>query len=390
MPERKLHVLFVQNEIPHYRVPFFAGLAATSNIDLVVSISKVSRLRRYPGSLTLKELDKESFAAREERVFLRRFRLSTILYILRARPDVVIVGGSLLFLGSWCVDSLMFLLLKALTGLRIVYGSSTSEYANLKGFRKLLRVAATKWRFVYCDSFVTYGEAARSILMRKGIPDNRIFVAFNSLDTDKLAAIKRELENQGTSWKQELSQRLGINDYSKVILFLGRIRPEKKLDLLLRAFPLIKKREHNAILLIVGDSAREEWRLSLVGTHPNRDCIVFAAPTFDDREVAQYFLLSHVAVFPGWISLATQFAMCMGVPVVCAPAGNEKEYIRDGQNGYFFKTDDPIDLADKVSLALKNRLERAGEVSAALLREQYNLRSKIQGHLQAVYLAVAI
>jgi glycosyltransferase involved in cell wall biosynthesis len=121
----------------------------------------------------------------------------------------------------------------------------------------------------------------------------------------------------------------------RVVLFVGRLAPEKRLDRLIEAFARIHKFASDAVLVIVGDG-------------PQRDSL---------RELARETGISHKTVFAGrfegtellgWYRLASVFALASdyepygavvneallaGVPVVCAAAAGARVLIRPGHNG---------------------------------------------------------
>ncbi len=148
-----------------------------------------------------------------------------------------------------------------------------------------------------------------------------------------------------------------------VILYVGRVAPEKGLDLLLDAFANLRRSRPDARLLIVGRgpslghymaSARRRfpWRgVTFTGFVPDRRlpefyaaCDVFALPsTFETQ---------------GMVLLE---AMACGKPVVALDHGAIPEVVRNGENGYLAVPGDPRAFA----LGLDAALRAGGEMGGA-------------------------
>ncbi len=113
------------------------------------------------------------------------------------------------------------------------------------------------------------------------------------------------------------------------VIYLGRIAPEKNLDLAVRAFRELQKSQPNARFVWVGDGPSRE---KLAQEHPDFVfCGVQRGP-----EVARHFASGDLFVFP---SLSETFgnvtleAMASGLPTVAFDYGAAREYLRDGAHG---------------------------------------------------------
>lgn len=137
------------------------------------------------------------------------------------------------------------------------------------------------------------------------------------------------------------------------LLFFGRIFAYKGLDVLLAAFPLIKKRIPEVKLLIVGVGDLRSYTTQLTNL-PNVTVINRWIP---DDEVASYFREADVLVMPytdasqsGVIPIAYMFK----VPVVAARIGGLSEQVDDGKTGLLVSAGNILELANACVKLLSN------------------------------------
>lgn len=387
-----MKVLHVQREVPHYKKAFIQELSSSKGFSYTLALLSSSLGKKYAGALSAEEFKSAGINCVEIegkiiRLLNRRIEVYPALlgHIIRNRPDVILEGG-ISFFGSIYIDACIFYVLKWVARVRYTGGCSGSAMPDRGALYGLLRRIKHKLVFGYFDSYATYGEKSKDVLIACGVRERDIFVAYNSLDTTSLEAVRQDLLASERAWKDDLRQNLGIYENDKIILFLSRITPQKRLDLMIKAFPLIVRAEPAARLLIVGDGDARDYCISLAEKSAAADRIVFARGVYDDMKVAKFFLLSDVVVFPGWISLSTHFAMVMGKPFVCVPNGNEVEYALDKKNCFLFKAGDADDMAEKVITLLKDPALRfrCGEVSRELVATKANIDNKVAGYRRAI------
>jgi glycosyltransferase involved in cell wall biosynthesis len=126
-----------------------------------------------------------------------------------------------------------------------------------------------------------------------------------------------------------LRERWGADDGVPVALYVGRIAPEKNLDLAVRAFRTLQRQRPDARFVWVGDG-------------PSREGLQRANPDFvfcgvqRGPELARHFASGDVFVFPSHSETfgnVTLEAMASGVPTVAFDYGAAREHLRDGEHG---------------------------------------------------------
>lgn len=143
-----------------------------------------------------------------------------------------------------------------------------------------------------------------------------------------------------------------------ILVYVGRIAPEKKIDLLMEAFPRIRARSRHevALVLVGGGPALERLRgLGLEGVH-------FAGYRRGE-ELAAWYASADAFVFPSDTETFGQVvteALASGLPVVAPARGGVTDTVIPGETGFLFTPGDADELADRaVELADDAGLRRA-------------------------------
>lgn len=153
-----------------------------------------------------------------------------------------------------------------------------------------------------------------------------------------------------------------------VLLFVGRLRYYKGLDVLIRALPDIRAR-----LLVAGTGPMAgEWR-ALAGTVGVGDRVVWLGD-FADADLPLLYHLADLFVLPAShpseaFGLVQVEAMAAGLPVVCSEVGTGTSYVnQDGVTGRVVPAGQPGVLAGAINELLADPVLRARMSAAARAR----------------------
>jgi glycosyltransferase involved in cell wall biosynthesis len=170
-----------------------------------------------------------------------------------------------------------------------------------------------------------------------------------------------------------------------LVLYAGRIHPEKGLDLLAAAWTHPRARAALAgwKLMLVGpvDEAHggggERYRAALVERfRPAGDSVEWAGPWFgpDTEKLLALYRRARVFVYPSVAELGESFglapleAMAAGAPAVVSGLACFRDFLRDGENGVVFDhraADAPERLADALAALAGDPARRARLAAAA-------------------------
>jgi glycosyltransferase involved in cell wall biosynthesis len=293
--------------------------------------------------------------------------------------DVVVVEGRLSLIASLALLE---------SGLPVVWWTSLWRKDGTIGPQRGPLGFVTKRALGKADAIVTYGHAAAQAAVENGAPQDRVFVAPNSLDTPRLVDAESSWRADPPRLAEYLHDR-GV-DTRRAALFLGRLIPDKKLHLLIHAWARVVGRHvgDSPLLMIVGDGPE---RSSLVETARRlgiEDRIRFMGDVRDIRMVCPFILGARALVLPGAGGLAVNQAMTHGLPpVVGGGDGTERDVIEDGRNGFMVRSGDPEDLALRIEDLLFCTDERWSVFSRGAreaIERRANLDLMIQGLAGAV------
>lgn len=225
------------------------------------------------------------------------------------------------------------------------------------------------WLYRQADALVYPSEFARKLFPALNINIPHLVVS-NGVDT----SIFKKTGSEKFFVKYNLSHQ------NRHILFVGRLHPEKRIETLITAMPLILKKQSNARAIIVGGGHLENKLKQLTRNLGLDKEIIFSGQLSNEELVMAYnvcdvFVLPSLAELEGMVVLE---AMAVGKPIVIANAkGSASTYFVD-QNGFLFKPEDPEDLSEKIIILLKNDSlrEKMGEESLKKSQE-YDINQSV-------------
>jgi len=226
------------------------------------------------------------------------------------------------------------------------------------------------------DAHVYYTEDSFEIITTYGVEKEKIFVIYNSPDTNQLFETKKKLN----------SENVEIQLIPNRIIHVGRLVKWKRVDLLIKAVNILKNDFSEIELLIIGSGPEEDNLKDLTKRLSLNSNIKFIGAVYKSDMLAKYMISSAIYVLAGMGGLSINEAMAFGKPVICSVCdGTEKKLVRDGFNGYYFKEGDKYDLANKIKLLLSNQNEilRMGKNSETIIRDEINIDTVINGYIKA-------
>ena len=247
------------------------------------------------------------------------------------------------------------------------------------GIETMIRVVyvyLSKLSYNLPDAHVDYIEDAYEVFGSYGVSKDNIFIIQNSPDTDKLFEIRESLS----------SVEPILPECRHRLIHVGRLVEWKSVDLLIRAFARVKKEYRDAELLIVGYGPKEEELKELADQLHVESDVIFVGGVYDPKVLGQYLMSSTIYVLAGMGGLSINDAMSFGLPIICSVGdGTEKKLVKDEVNGKFFKENNEDDLVDKIFylFAHPQLLKQMGQNSTAIIRNEINIHTVINGYLNA-------
>lgn len=171
----------------------------------------------------------------------------------------------------------------------------------------------------------------------------------------------------------EIYQRYGIPKDKPIILYVGRVDPEKSLEVLMRAFFKVVKKVPDVELVVVGDGTARPKLEEMAEDKSLRERSHFLGRIVGDDlpkiyGVGTVFCITSTTETQ---SIVVMEAMASGLPVVAVRAGAIPELVRDDKNGYLCKAGASREVANRLSEILldKAKCKRMAKASLELIKK---------------------
>lgn len=192
-------------------------------------------------------------------------------------------------------------------------------------------------------------------------------------------------QQPGEEAKENLRKKYSLPS-DPIILYIGRLDKEKKVNILIESLQYIKKSQPFHVV-IEGKGQQMEYLQNLAKKLEIKNKISFIGYV-EEKELCTLYSISTIFVMPSTAelqSLVTMEAMCLGLPVIGAQAGALPYLIKPNKNGFLFEPDNPVDLAGKLQILLEDQelQKNMGQESLSLIKE-HDINNVIK-KMEAVY-----
>ena len=201
-----------------------------------------------------------------------------------------------------------------------------------------------------CDALVLYGDISREYFLNLGFPDERMFVARNTIDTRRIAA---ELA-PALAQKEQLLQQYPLGGRF-VFGYLGALVPRKRVECVVAAFNQVRALGVDAVLVIAGGGTARPQIDAAAEASPYRSDIILPGRVPVGEE-GGWFQLFDVFLSFAEGGLGILEAMAHGKVVVSTPERYpETELLADGHTA-LLSTDFAVEsFAARMAYAAGNR-----------------------------------
>ena len=141
---------------------------------------------------------------------------------------------------------------------------------------------------------------------------------------------------------KEIYEEYGIPKTKPIVLYVGRVDPEKSLDILMEAFIEVQKKVPDAHLVVVGDGTARPKLEAQIAKAGISDHAHFLGRVIGDN-LPQLYRTGTVFAITSKTetqSIVLMEAMASGLPCVAVDAGAIHELVKSNKNGYLCEADD--------------------------------------------------
>ena len=234
------------------------------------------------------------------------------------------------------------------------YHTNFDQYLNYYDLPLLIGPVNKYVKWFHSFSQLNFCPSRETLLQLQELGINNLEVCPNGVDQEFFSP---DFRNDQTR------QSLFAGDEGPILLYVGRIAPEKGLDVLLKAVKTLNHWGTSFKLILVGDGPSRE-KLEAMGI----DNVLFLGYK-TGRELQEIYASADLFVFPSTTETFGNVvleAMCSGLPVVAARAGGVKDNVIDMYNGMTFQPGDHLDMARAINMLIHDKTLLAQLVTNAL------------------------
>jgi len=197
------------------------------------------------------------------------------------------------------------------------------------------------------DGLFIYGDYACKIMKEKySFNAEKLYAIHNSLDYETQLKLRCEIKPSSVFAEH-------FKNDNPTIIFIGRLNPVKKLEMLIQAIADLKAKGENYNLVLVGDGPMRKSLESLTFNFNTQNSIWFYGACYDERKNAEFVYNADLCVAPGNIGLTSIHVLMFGCPAIShndfAYQMPEFEAIKEGKTGSFFERDNQESLNNAIS-----------------------------------------
>ncbi|WP_025162162.1 glycosyltransferase family 4 protein [Paraclostridium bifermentans] len=373
-----MKLLFIHNTIPDYRIPFFKKLSQKIDITYIFTDINLSN-KVYQTNVDfekIKDLDMKILPKG-----LRHY-IELLKYLNKIEYEYIIIPpmDSL----KEYIDAVISFGVAKIKRKKILY--FWEKWEAPKNRMPLKKKIKNKLQMIMCkplirkiDMCIASGTKSKEYFLKYKINEKNIFIAYDACEVE----ISKN--------KEDIRKKYNIGIDEKVILYYGRVIKRKGLDILIKAFDEVQRKNNfNMSLIICGDGEfREECELLVEKRNTKK---VYFIGHVDPKNRAQYFSSCDLFVLPSYFfegtteawGLTINEAVQYELPIISTDAvGAAYDLIKE-ENGKMIKEGDQIELEDAISYYMENCENKQIKIKSKEILEKINYDTMSDSFIEAI------
>lgn len=271
-------------------------------------------------------------------------KLSWFTYFLSA-PYVFEKLGAFDVIHSHLVISAGFagVLVKKISCLPLIITEQGLYHNELKYLRP-----AIKHSFHEADLIHVVSRILKKRVSDMDISPEKIHVVPNGVDVDKFRFDVEE--------RERIRSELDLGE-DPMIITVSRLVPKNGVDLLLRAFKIVRSEINNVKLIVLGDGPENQYLKDLSRHLRIKDSVLFLGHK-PHEALPSYYSASDLFVrtpYDEGFGIVFIEAMACGLPTIGTDVGGVSDIIINGQNGVLIKKNNFIQIANEIINVLQDK-----------------------------------
>lgn len=293
------------------------------------------------------------------------------------KPDAVHIHGLL------SINTVRVLRLKKhLMNMRVILDDHMTYNATrgwwVKPFYVMFRILFMNLILRNADGLVAVTEETRDFMMNMyGIPFERIKIIPLGCDAAGLQRDER--------LRREIRNDYGIQEDEVVFCYVGKIIPEKGVDILVEAsIALMNSGERIRVFCVGGRDAKYLERLNNRIGQSGQTQKFILLPAVPNKELYRIYSIADVGVWPKQCSITMLEAMACELPVIISDGSGATERVQGRGNGLIYHEGDIGDLEVKMKALMHSQARESMGRTARLVAESCDWKS-ISAEFERLY-----
>jgi len=244
--------------------------------------------------------------------------------------------------------------------------------SKIKGF--LVKFILNKADLITCDA-----NHMIDAMVKLGTNNEKIRLVNFGVEIDKFQPGEED---------ENLRAKLGLSN-SPTIISLRNLEPIFDIVTLINSIPYVLRDIPEVKFVIAGTGSQERYLKELARSLRVMDSIRFMG-RYSNDELPKYLVSADIYVSTSLsdagISASTAEAMACGLPVIITDSGENRMWVKDGENGFVVPVRKPEILAEKIICLAKNddMRTRFGRINRKIIEERNNHYVEM-GKMESIY-----
>ncbi|MFZ2658307.1 MAG: glycosyltransferase family 4 protein [Victivallales bacterium] len=260
-------------------------------------------------------------------------------------------------------------------------GEDMQKYPEIGyGYRLDDRIdSLVKSKYPLFDGFVALTPSVKEEYLNLGIPEKKIHIIPNGVNTAKFAEIKAGID------KAAIKRKFGLDENKMLILTVGRYHPKKGFDLIPSIAQILKSKGVDFQWAVAGKNTSEILRKFTGGCDGIKSIEDFAKSggeifSLPSNDLIELYCAADIFVLPTLIEtfgMVLVEAMAAGLPIITTDAPGVRDVISENVNGLKVPVKNPEAVADMVCSLIRDQAlsGRLSENSIRQAKDFYDWKS---------------
>lgn len=295
--------------------------------------------------------------------------------LLHLGADVVHVHG------YRCLSSCIAIIIAHFEGIPVVFtphGIYPPRSISNALLKKVFDLSFGRLSMKFSDKIIALTAHNKRLLLQIGAPEEKICILPNGVSPEDFVTVNRS------------RQKLREKNSGPVLLYVGRIDWNKRIEKVVEAMPLIVKKFPSAKFIIAGpDYANYTSKLKLLGEKLKVKHAIMVAGSVSRKKLLDLYSMADVFILPSsyeGFGLSMLEAMCSNIPLVVSPNGGPSDILTHRVNAWLLKEISDVEIFQAVNSVISDRKlqETMTQNAFELVNKKYTWKNVVDG-LEYIY-----